>query len=92
MNSRGKKANAPELQVEVIGDPIVSGPITFNPEPILYKHYQEVEGLQEDGTYLLYHDAYRLGPDDNCMSLVEKKDQIKHVHYHFSSCKKFGKS
>ena len=71
---------------------IHAGPISFDPAPVVAKSFEEVEGLQPDGTYLLYHDVYRYGPNESCMPLVYEKDRIKRVHYHFASCKMFGKS
>ena len=67
-------------------------PYQFNPTPLQHKSHTQVEGLQNDGTYLLFHDEFRSGPNENCMPLVEAGDHdvVKRVHYHFYSCKKFG--
>jgi hypothetical protein len=47
--------------VETNGDLIPAGPITFDPAPIRFKHHEEVEGLQEDGMYLLFQMLIVLG-------------------------------
>ena len=49
----------------------------------------DVEGIQDDGTFLLVHDEHHRGPNMLCMPLVEAEDQIKRVHYHYSNCKNF---
>ena len=62
----------------------------FDSTPFQHMSHEDAEGLQEDGTYLLFHDYFRSGPNESCMLLVEAENRIKRVHYHFSSCKKFG--
>jgi hypothetical protein len=64
----------------------------FDPKPIEHLLYDITEGVQPDGTYLLHYDIFDKGPTDFCMPLVEAEDRIERVHYHFTSCKKFGES
>ena len=58
---------------------------------ILRKHHAEVEGLHPDGTYLLYHDIHNRGPNDNCMDVINEKEHIMRIHYHYSTCSAFDR-
>lgn len=61
----------------------------FDSKTIEGKAYTDVEGIQEDGTFLLFHDEHHRGPNMLCMPLVKAENQIKRVHYHYSDCKTF---
>ena len=63
---------------------------TFDPSTVEGKAFEDVEGLQDDGTYLFLHDEFHHGPGGFCMPMMEVKDKIKRVHYHFAYCKAFG--
>ena len=63
----------------------------FDPLAVEGKTSTDVEGLQDDGTYLLFHDEFHVGPNGYCMPIVEVKDKIERMHYHFDQCKLFGK-
>ena len=64
----------------------------FDKKSVEGKSFQDVDGLQKDGTYLLYHDDFHQGPTNFCMPMVEEQDRIKRVHYHFSYCYLFGET
>ena len=64
----------------------------FDMKTVEGKSFEDVDGLQEDGTYLLLHDDFHRGPTEACMPMVEEQDRIKRVHYHFSYCGTFGES
>jgi hypothetical protein len=67
-------------------------PFVFDPRTVEGKSFEDAEGLQGDGTYLLLHEEFHQGPSGTCTPFVEQKDLIKRVHYHFAYCKGFGES
>ena len=50
-----------------------------------------IDRLQQDGTYFISYDDTHQVPNKSCMPMVELKDSITRIHYHFSQCNLFGK-
>ncbi|KAL3796323.1 LOW QUALITY PROTEIN: hypothetical protein ACHAWO_008992 [Cyclotella atomus] len=55
-------------------------PFVFDPRTVEGKSFEDAEGLQGDGTYLLLHEEFHQGPSGTCTPFVEQKDLIKRLN------------
>eukprot|EP00804_Cyclotella_cryptica_P002114 CCRYP_006527-RA/>CCRYP_006527-RA protein AED:0.11 eAED:0.11 QI:0/-1/0/1/-1/1/1/0/448 len=64
--------------------------VILDPHSVQQRSYDKVTFL-EDGTAFLFLSARTLGPSHDCSAIIDRKDEVKRIHYHVASCNVFDK-